>query len=253
VADAGGVVSAEGRIRVAKGADSVRGTKFAVSHSRVALMAGPVLEKAASVASSADDGRGAELAALEQVRTNATIAARESVIRVAGCADSGRGTEHTTIHKHGAKHTDASRRSIVWIAEGTVDDISAFLTVAQVIPAVDAGVVRQILEVGRSEAVDANCGHGAVFTSPEDIGAEEAVTSGVGIVLSVVLRGAVDANGVRNTDEALGVNEGAVVLFNHAESRKIMIDGVVRNNIVYWTALEVSDIILDLEVGFVGV
>jgi hypothetical protein len=123
------------------------------------------------------------------------------------------------------------------------------LAVVEVVAAVDAGAVRRIHEVGGGEAGEAKGGHFAGVAAPEGVGAEEAVTSGVGKVLGIVLGRAVSADGVRNAGEAVGVEEAAVIILGHAECEEEV--GGARGNTDDRAAWKIIGIVLNSVVCFV--
>jgi hypothetical protein len=91
VAGARGVVSAEGGILVAEGADCPRGAEVAVGNPNMALRAGAILEEVAGEAAVAGVGRGTDITARDQEGALGAADAGEAVVGVAACTDCGRG------------------------------------------------------------------------------------------------------------------------------------------------------------------
>jgi hypothetical protein len=221
-AGASGFVGAESGLIVAEGADGVRCAEVAAGDPRVALGAGAVLEEAPGIAADADGGRGADLAADDQVRAHGAVGACEGVVRIAARTNGVRGAEHAAGDEHGAEGANPIRDAVVGLTEGAGEGAIAFLALSEVVAAVYASAVSDVHEVDERDAGEADCGDLAGVAAPEGVGAEEAQTSGVGIVVRVVLSRAISTDSVRDARETVGIYDPAIKELIHAENSEIV-------------------------------
>jgi hypothetical protein len=135
--------------------------------------------------------------------------------------------ELAASHQGGAESAGGGVEGVVRIAAGAGGAVGAVEAVGEEEGAGVAEITSGVEEVGGGDAAEAVSGVGAGEAAGDSAGAGDAEGGEVGVGEVVVLCGAVGAEGVGEAGEALGVDEGAVVLLYHAESLQIPIARLV--------------------------